>query len=129
MLLLSVNSSGAVPGGKDTMKGTLTKISEAGLETTVHLDRAPTLADLQERVDGYIEVIPGFDTFRPAGPQGVKAPCVAFCNEEGLLRGFTLNHLATHLWVQCHGPHVVRDGGLVGPIVVVQGDAEFMGAL
>lgn len=73
----------------------------------------PGLKFLQEAVHGYIEEVPLW----PVG--------VAFCNEEGKLNGLPLNRQAQAIWEQ-NGP--LRDY-LVGDIVQITGDAEFMAEL
>lgn len=75
---------------------------------------------LQKAVGGYIEVIPGFVKFR-------DEECVAFCNEEGKLNGLPYNDVATMLW---HGQFSfpVNDI-LVGNVIVITGDEEFLNGL
>jgi Domain of unknown function (DUF3846) len=101
----------------------------------------PALKFLQEVVGGYIETVPYFDTIEI---DGVTHNCVAYCNEEGKLHALKMNGWATVLWDRAlrrlhnakgdvlypKGLLVDPDGGLsdilVGSIVVLVGDAEFM---
>lgn len=78
------------------------------------------LPDLQEGVGGYIETVPAFDTY--CDEEGHLHGCVALCNEEGKLKQLPVNERATILWRrQCATSDV-----LVGDVVVLYGDAEFM---
>lgn len=107
-------------------------------------DADPTLEQLQEAVDGYIERVPYFDTIDVSG---VVCGCVAYCNEDGKNLNLPMNLGATRAWhhalqrildkdgkrVYPHGLFS-KDGGqagnpvdlLVGSVIVVAGDAEFM---
>lgn len=81
------------------------------------LTTTPKLEYLQKAVGGYIEAIPGFTKLN-------GEPCVAFCDEEGKLKGKPYNAAATQLWTQCFkGP---IDDVLVGDILVLTGDKAFM---
>jgi hypothetical protein len=101
----------------------------------------PTLGFLQEAVGGYIEQVPQFETIETAeGP----VRCVVLCNEQGKLDRLPLNRHATLLWHQAMLRITDEDGKklyprglmqpnstmpadvLVGPIVVITGDAELM---
>ena len=82
------------------------------------------LAFLQKAVGGYIEAIPYFNDINVAGE---VVPCVAYCNEEGKLRNLSPNMSATSLWGlslarQRRVPHDI----LLGPVVIIIGDAEFL---
>lgn len=103
------------------MKGTITILTEDGGLITKSLNRAPTLKDINSPLKGgLIEVIPWFRQFR-------GKPCVAFCDEEGKLKGLHLNTHADELWKeQLNGK---TNDTLVGPIIIVQGDDDFMEAL
>lgn len=96
------------------------------------LTEEPGLDFWQEAVGGLIEAVPSFDTIQY---QGEKRHCVAFCNEEGKLIGLPANRHATRLWHQALPPpglitpHLGLADVLVGPVVVVFGDREFMEAL
>jgi hypothetical protein len=103
------------------------------------ITKAPTAAEINEIVGGYIEAVPGFTSVDIDGEGAV--PCVAFCNEDGKRLGLATNRLATVMWnaalVRAGHPGLLRpreEGGgladyLVGTIVVVRGDRELMEAL
>jgi hypothetical protein len=84
------------------------------------IDKPPDLDRLQAIVGGSIEIVPYFETI-----WGRR--CVAFCNEEGKLKGLAPNVPAQMLWAACVGG---RPGDhLVGPIVVLAGTTAFLEAL
>lgn len=99
--------------------------------SVVEFAAPPTLEFLQGAVGGYIEQVPQFDNIR-LGERIER--CVAFCNETGKLDGLPFNAAATEAWEQAL-PTGLRDKAgqwldfLVGPIIVVAGDAEFMAEL
>jgi len=107
------------------MRGTMTLIEPDSVSVT-ELTAPPELEALQHAVGGYIEQVPWFHWF-------IGVPCVAFCNEEGKLRKLLYNEVATLAWTAA----VMHDHGrlsgfcdrLVGPVVVLTGDREFMEAL
>jgi Domain of unknown function (DUF3846) len=78
-----------------------------------------SLEKMQEMVGGYIERIPHFDEY-----EGER--CVALCDEEGKIKGKTINIEATKLWYE--QPRIKYLGGtrfmdqLVGAVVIIQGD-------
>jgi hypothetical protein len=81
-------------------------------------------------VGGHIEAIPFFLTILC---HGCERACVAFCNDRGKLDELAMNETATALWAQAvrrehHDPAVISDY-LAGPVVVLLGDPEFLGAL
>ena len=86
-------------------------------EVTV-MTETPSLEKLKADVGGFIEQVPGFDTY-------LDKPCVAFCNEEGKIHGLKVNHYATNKWRQC----IETDDVLVGNVVIIMGDDEFLEAL
>lgn len=99
--------------------------------TVAPMTTEPPLGWLQNHVDGYIQVVPGFDHIEHCGQ---IHRCVAFCNEEGKLKGMGLNRVATEAWEQALPTGLRNPKGelldlLVGPIVVLYGDEEFMEAL
>lgn len=115
------------------MKGTMLVIAPDGTITRTDLATADILEAAQKAVGGYLEKVPHFTSIEF---DGKWRPCVALCNEEGKLdRPAPLppNPLAAGLW----GKSLQRDHGvaspspdyLVGNIVVLVGDAEFMEAL
>jgi hypothetical protein len=115
------------------------------------LDRPLDLDPLQKAVEGFIEVVPYFDTFVPPSDiksfnEGEPLPCVVFCNEEGKIHKLPVNYQATRLWdcalrrvrdanAKALYPNGLSrpDGGsadvLVGPVLIVTGDPEFMESL
>ena len=70
-----------------------------------------------DAVGGYTETVPYFTTYE--GKQ-----CVAFCDEEGKLKGKPLNAAAQTLW-EAQWPVRLADY-LVGDVVIVTGDISFM---
>lgn len=101
------------------MQGTLTTISPDGHVAMEILDGPPGLERLQELVGGYIEAVPGLT-------KREDTPCVAFVNEEGILKGLPLNTLASEIWAAA-APQMATS--LVGTMVVIEGDEELLGAL
>lgn len=100
----------------------------------------PALTELQEAVDGWIEIVPFFQSVLI---DSHTIDCVAYCNEEGKLAGLPVNLPATQAWHRAMQRIVNADGGrafpnglfgadgaplelLVGPIIVVAGDAAFL---
>lgn len=90
----------------------------------------PTLEFLQEAVGGYIEAVPHFDQIRHGE---VIERCIVYCNENGKLDGLPFNAAATEAWDQAIPPSLSLrspDGGwkdyLVGPVLVLFGDRQFM---
>jgi hypothetical protein len=118
------------------MKGGMLTIPVVGAPSVTELDHCPTLDVLKEAIGGgYIEAVPGFESIR-IGARGKRERCVAFCDEEGKLKGMPLNEIATTMWIRAraptwgqHGlPHFPPDV-LCGPVVVVYGDDELLDAL
>ena len=103
------------------MNGTTVIIRPSG-EIDRHVWHAPvSLQHLKEGVGGgYIEIIPYFTRF-----EGER--CIAFCNELGKQQGMPVNMAANTLWKLQVGAGYPDH--LVGPIVIVFGDAAFMEAL
>lgn len=84
------------------------------IEAIIH---PPELDALQKIVGGNIETIPHFQTI-----WGRR--CVAFCNEEGKLKGLAPNVAAQQLWIASLGG---RPGDhLVGPIAILAGSNAFL---
>jgi hypothetical protein len=94
----------------------------------IEVSTATILNQLQAIVGGYIETVPGWDTIVDPTDPNKRIPCAAFCNEEGKLKGLSLNFGATMLWMESTGQNKMNDA-LVGNVVVVYGDREFMAAL
>ncbi len=87
--------------------------------TVREIQGAPSLEDMQSGVGGYIQLVPGFTKYK-------GDDCVAFCNEEGKLKGLPINALATVEWRKC----APRNWDiLVGDIVVITGDRQFLDSL
>lgn len=123
----------------DGRSGTITDISAKDAHD-------PTLM-LQKMKDGigggYIEQVPGFDTIII---DKVKHRCVALCDEDGKRKDMPINPMATELWddaLKRRGhpglaPLIPGIGMellpglvdyLVGPVVVLYGDREFLQVL
>jgi len=92
--------------------------------TVVHFKEPPSLEFLQQHIDGYIEPVPFFTIYR-------GRRCVALCDEEGKRKGLAFNDMANRLWAACEVPPPFELVGdvLVGPVVILFGDKEFMAAL
>lgn len=105
------------------MKGTMLTYLPKQLEPSVQeYTEAPSLTDIQTALGGYLESIPYFQWIDYDG----RHHCVAYCNEYGKLKNMEINHMATALWYQPpNGGSKLRDV-LVGPVVVLFGDKEFM---
>jgi hypothetical protein len=73
-------------------------------------DDQPTLQQLQDIVDGYIQIVPGWDDY-----MGKEA--VVYCNEDGKLRQLPINQRATALWFAKLG--YLGDDVLCGDVVLV----------
>lgn len=101
------------------MKGSLITLRADGGRAVKTFDRPVQLSELQRAVGGYIEEIPRFDRWD-------GQPCAAFCNDEGKLKGLRLNHDATTVWRTLNP---ATSDVLVGDVVVVIGDDEFLEAL
>lgn len=104
------------------MRGTIVIISPTGTKWTNHLQHTPSLETLQQQVGGFIEMVHGFKLYHH---DGQPRDCVAFCNEDGKLKGLDLNTTATQIWQRQYPTQDV----LVGPVVILFGDDEFMGEL
>lgn len=87
--------------------GSVTKVAEPAI---------PELNKLQSWVGGYLEPIPLFNSFIYDGKRYTNG--LAFCNEDGLLRGHTPNEYATRAWKAAApetNPQYLR---LVGDVVI-----------
>lgn len=101
-----------------------------GQGVIVQFDAPVSLETLQSAVGGYIEVVPGLDRIQPPDKLGGTVPCVAFCNEEGKLNGLPYNERATKAWADCLNVSLDDIGDmLVGPVIVLYGDGEFMSSI
>jgi hypothetical protein len=111
------------------MRGTLLIYSPAGV-TAQEVGELPKLELLKAAIGGgYLEVVPHWTSIEL---DGKRRRCVAFCDEDGKHKGLPLNPLATTEWDAVmrhdHGCGCAPDY-LVGNVVVVFGDREFMEAL
>lgn len=92
------------------MRGKMIVLNSDGTKTSRDFtNSSPSLEDLQEAVDGWLEAV-SVNSFEP---------CVLFVNEEGLLRGLPPNEQASH----------IAGRPLVGNAVLLTGDKEFMDVL
>ena len=119
------------------MQGTFITIKpgSGGLLATP-IDGEPTLPAVKAAIGGgYIEEVKGFTTIEHGGKLHT---CVVFCDEDGKRKQLPLNKLATTLWDQAlrriGQPTLARPDGsaidfLVGQVLVVIGDQEFLEAL
>jgi hypothetical protein len=115
------------------MKGTVLIYQPGKEEPEIsEVTKSPTLEFLQGAVGGFIEAVPLFNTIEY---KDERRRCVVYCNEEGKLKGLPYNSRATFLWNEALPPPGLIDKGgamadvLVGPIVVLLGDAAFMQSL
>src|SRR5262249_42630926 len=86
--------------------------------------KTPSLEFLRDAVGGDLELVPFFSTYQDRA-------CIAFCNEHGKLQGLPVNEAANVLWraYRVPPPFTIDGDYLVGPVVVLIGDFEFMRAL
>lgn len=106
------------------MKGQMIVITPESTPATVakhQLTSAPELQELKKHVGGYIELVPGFSLF--VTNEGIH-PCIAYCNEDGRSMGLPLNQTASEMWAD-NDPRYP----LMGTIVILIGDQEFMNSL
>lgn len=98
-------------------------------------DRPPKLEELQAVVGGYLELVPRFKTFAYSS---VVMDCVALCNEDGKRKQLPVNRAATLAWASAlhrdgfelidDKTHIPKEW-LVGNVIVIFGDREFMSEL
>lgn len=113
------------------MKGHTLLIPADDAQPITHTEHTEPLSlpFLQQAVGGYIEAVPGFSTVDYGGE---LLACCAFCNEEGKLKAMPLNLRATAKWVVAQhraGAIPALNDILVGPVLLVWGDAAFMAEL
>lgn len=107
------------------MQGTILKIKADGTIHPSSVNGPPKLELLKEAIGGgWLEAVPYFNKIVY---DGKLVTCIVFCDEEGKLKEFPLNTLATNLWYVSMGQSV--PDVLVGDIAIVFGDKEFMLAL
>jgi hypothetical protein len=88
---------------------------------------SPSLDFLQQAVGGDIEVVPYFGTIEHGGK---VVRCAVFCNEHGKMNRLPVNRPVTSLWQAAQQRSGVEIADrLVGRVVVLTGDDEFMEAL
>lgn len=103
-------------------------------DSRTEYDRPITLDELRSAVEGDIQLIPEFACMRV---DGVDYEVVAFCNEEARIEGRPDNQMANHIYSRAIAVErgltadvqIDPQWRLVGPVVVVWGDDEFMNAL
>jgi hypothetical protein len=103
------------------------------------LECEPPLDEIKAGIGGgWLEAVPGFTSITV---RGSPMPCVAFCDEDGKRKNLPVNVPATILWdrslcdqglpgvAEQYGRSVNWRDWLVGSVVVLAGDAEFMRSL
>ena len=100
------------------MRGKMAVIAYNGDTTYRVCSEPPPYEVLKELIDGYIELVPGFNKFQ-------DEHCIAYCNEEGKLLGLQRNDMATKLWLQQHSTKDYFRGN----VIILYGDDDFMEAL
>ena len=74
------------------------------------LNTVPDLALLKKGLDGgLLEIVPRLNTF-------FGRKCIAFCDEEGKMKGLQYNIIAHRIWEDSVGRSITEDY-LVGPII------------
>lgn len=113
------------------MQGNMLIISPNGITRLVESAQAPDLDWLKMGINnGMLETVPFFTSVDHEGKRIEN--CVAFCDEEGKLKALPYNETATTQWnkaLKHHGCGVFGWDLLVGPVIVLWGDKEFMEAL
>lgn len=96
-------------------------------------DRKITYDELREAVNGDVQLVPEFSCMRV---DGEDVTIVAYCNENARFEGAAQNVGATYIYeralqIERNDPTLTLDPQwrLVGPIMVVWGDDEFMSEL
>jgi hypothetical protein len=117
------------------MRGELLIYGSGGDVTARELKQVPELQELREGVGGSVEQVP---MFRTINRRGIVCDCLAFCEEDGRAKGRAVNPVATMLWDlalrRARIGNGLRDSEgrvrdyLVGDVIVVLGDAEFLAA-
>jgi hypothetical protein len=94
------------------------------------LAAVPDLLELQRHLNGgYIERVPGFTSIEH---RGEVRRCIAFCDEDGKMKGLPINHYATILWkfaCQRLKPDETVTDRLCGSVLIIYGDDELMSKL
>ncbi len=117
------------------MLGTMLIIKPEGRnDSDVLLNKVPSLEELQAAVGGPIQRVPQFNKYQARQADGRYLPkeCMVYCHENGKMLGLEANNKATSLWNEClRAGFNVHDNAdyLVGDIVILYGDVEFMRGL
>lgn len=80
--------------------------------------KTPSLAWLQDHMDGPIQIVPGFTRWR-------GNLCVAYCHEEGKIKKLQMNKFATTSWRFLTN----TQDYIAGNLIVLTGDLEFFRSL
>lgn len=109
------------------MKGALLVIPAGGEPYDIRYEgERPGLQKMQELVGGSIEMIPLLEYVDLADGDH-PFPVEAYCNEEGKNHRLPFNEVATALWArELNRRGMQLTDVLVGPVVLVMGDKEFM---
>lgn len=95
-----------------------------GAPSTHEWDRPLELDEVNKLIGGYIELVPLWKTTL----QGQR--CVVFCDEEGKNKNLPFNAQATAQWRMAGERNGVQiTDVLVGPVLILTGDDEFMATL
>jgi hypothetical protein len=114
------------------VKGTMLIVSPDGVITSVPLTEMPHHTELHKHVGGPLETVPYFNWVKWPTISISRHKCVAFCNEDGKRLNLPRNHPAEKMWLdalQRAGMPTEIDDYLVGTVVVLFGDKQFMEAL
>lgn len=114
------------------MFGTMVVIKALGGTEVKTFNRRPDLQELQEKVGGFIEAVPDFTRYSVRQKDGTRIAqeCIVYCNEQGKLGGMQINRMATEEWGEClTNKGASLNDSLVGDVIVLYGDREFMNAL
>lgn len=96
----------------------LTTVHPSGERMHEKLESAPSLDRIKDGIGGgLIEIVPHFDKYG-------SEDCVAFCDEEGKLKNFDMNTVATYLWYACLAPEPFRPDVLCGSILIIRADTK-----
>lgn len=105
------------------MHGWMLTIQTHGKQTLKEFRKPPSLAEIKAELEGgFLELIPYFTEFTVKGTQ---AACIAYCDEEGKIKRLPRNPVAQTLWEKACRRTITEDL-LVGPVVILWGDIEFM---
>lgn len=86
------------------------------------LESVPELDQMKEGLNGgLLEIVPRFNKF-------MDESCIAFCDEEGKMKGLKRNRTAHFLWEQAVG-RIIEEDFLVGPIMIIVGSPSFLARL